>query len=1036
MASRYQTVWDRPLVLVLWALGVAIITFVLAFEQLPLPRGVAPLERMEFRQGGLGSEVQLPDNWRSFPERPVEPGIYRAEFEFPASNGRWAVYVPNYSGQIQIRVNDVELSPGGFLSGDLIPDQSVPFFAPIAPTSLSPGSNSLEIHMQPGGKLIGFLSDVYVAPENLLRSSFEWHYLRAVRLPELVVFWQVLLASLLFVMWVSRRDERAALYGALVLLFSTLHGIPIYLPSSVVLSHAVALLGYVVNFWLSVIGLMFTYSLINRPLPFRERYFFLLPTVATVAFLVLPDAIFQYVDMFAVVPFSLVMSGWVVYALVHSAIRERRWESRLILMSVLGACTLAIHDTLIIANVTPDSNFLHFRIVYILLLPALSVIFLHRLIQSLNHVDDLVSTLNQRVEHRESQLRETFAQRQELEGRQALNEERRRIMRDVHDGLGGQLMSIIAMSRLGKSDPEAIETSAQAALEELRMLIGSLDVDKDITGMLGTFRERAEQQLALHDIELDWQMIDIPAIEGLNPTGALNILRILQEATTNAAKHSGANRVSIRFSLPSGEKDVLEIDIEDNGRGLDNEPANGHGLKNMRSRAEDLGGSIRIASPAQGTRLTFTMPITIAAEEDAGGPGSRSGRTPDPNPAVANAADRALKRSIAVLPLKNESDDPKLDYFSDGISEDIIADLSRLSGLFVVARNSSFAHRNTGEDIYAIARELGAKFILDGSVSRSGGRLKINVQLTDTIARQQRWAGAFERNVGDIFEVRDEVTRAVLEALAIKLSPEETKSVERQDTDSVEAYDLFLEGRALWERQTRNDNDRALAMLSKAVELDPKFTRAFVYLGMAYGMMGINKWGDSPEQSFEKGLAFFEHALELDPEEPLAVLGMGMACLSRGQFDQAVEQAKRAIELNPNFAHAYQDLGNYYNHAGQPKDGLEALQNAMQLDPHYSNQLLHYLGQSYFFLGDYDQAAIAFQRRVSRNQSSAASNTMLASTLGYLGRFEEAREAWSRIFEHNPDYSLKERNEMFRYKNPDDAAQILNGLRKAGINAD
>ncbi len=1036
MAPRYQTFWDRPLVLGLWALGVAVITFVLAFEQLPLPKGVAPLETMEFRQGGSGGSVQLPDNWRSFPERPVEPGTYRAEFEYPAGNGRWAVYIPNYSGQIQIRVNDVELSPGGFLSGDLIPDQSVPFLAPIAPTSLSPGSNSLEILMQPGGKLIGFLSDVFVAPENLLRSSFEWHYLRAVRLPELVVFWQVLLALLLFVMWVSRRDERAALYGAMVLLFSTLHGIPIYLPSSVVLSHAVALLGYVVNFWLSVIGLMFTYSLINRPLPFKARYFFLLPTVATVAFLVLPDALFQYVDMFAVVPFSLVMSGWVVYALVHSAIRERRWESRLILLSVLGACTLAIHDTLIIANVTPDSNFLHFRIVYILLLPALSVIFLHRLIQSLNHVDDLVSTLNQRVQHRESQLRETFEQRQELEGRQALNEERRRIMRDVHDGLGGQLMSIIAMSRLGKSDPEAIETSAQAALDELRMLIGSLDVDKDITGMLGTFRERAEQQLALHDIELDWQMTDIPAIEGLNPTGALNILRILQEATTNAAKHSGANQVSIRFSLPSGGHDVLEIDIEDNGRGLDEASPNGHGLKNMRSRAEDLGGSIRIASSAQGTRLTFTMPITIAAEEDAGGPVSRSDRTSELNSGVPNAAKRVLKRSIAVLPLKNESDDPKLDYFSDGISEDIIADLSRLSGLFVVARNSSFAHRDTGEDIYTIARELGAKFILDGNVSRSGGRLQINVQLTDTIARQQQWAGAFERNVADIFEVRDEVTRAVLEALAVKLSPEETKSVERKDTDSVEAYDLFLEGRALWERQTRADNDRALAMLSKAVELDPKFTRAFVYLGMAHGMMGINKWSESPGESFQKGLGFFEHALELDPEEPLAVLGMGMACLSRGQFDQAVEQAKRAIELNPSFAHAYQDLGNYYNHAGQPEDGLEALQNAMQLDPHYNNQLLHYLGQSYFFLGEYDQAAITFQRRVSRNPSSAASNTMLASTLGYLGRFEEAREAWSRIFEHNPDYSLKERNEMFRYKNPDDAAKILEGLRKADITVD
>ena len=722
--------------------------------------------------------------------------------------------------------------------------------------------------------------------------------------------------------------------------------------------------------------------------------------------------------MFAVVPFSLVMTGWVVYALVHSALKERRWESQLILISVLGACTLVIHDTLIIANVTPDSNFLHFRIVYILLLPALSVIFLHRLIQSLNHVDDLVNTLNQRVQHCESQLRETFEQRQELEGRQALNQERRRIMRDVHDGLGGQLMSIIAMSRLGKADPEEIESSAQAALEELRVLIGSHDVDKDITGILGTFRERAEQQLALHDIELDWQMTDIPAIEGLNPMQALNILRILQEATTNAAKHSGANRVSIRFSLPAGEREVLEIDIEDNGCGLEKGQTAGYGLKNMRSRAHDLGGTVRIASSAQGTRVTFTMPIAIDPEEATGDPADRADAAADPESGAANVTDRVLKSSIAVLPLKNDSDDPKLDYFSDGISEDIIADPSIISGLFVVARNSSFDFRDKSEDIDEVARELGAKFILHGSLTRAGGRLQINMQLTDTIAGQQQWAGAFERNVADIFEVRDEITHAVVEALAVKLSPQESKSDERKDTDSVEAHDLFLEGRGLWERQTHDDNDRALAMFSKAVELDPKFTRTFVYLDMAHGMMGINKWCDPPREAFEAGLGFFEHALELDPDEPLAIFGMGMTYLSNGQFDQAVEQAKKAIELNPSFAHAYQDLGNYYNHAGRPRDGLEALRNAMKLDPHYNNKLLHYLGQSHFFLGEYDHTARAFQRRVSRNPFSAASNTMLASTFGHLGRFEEAREAWSRVFEHNPDYSLKERSEMFCYKNP------------------
>ena len=494
--------------------------------------------------------------------------------------------------------------------------------------------------------------------------------------------------------------------------------------------------------------------------------------------------------------------------------------------------------------------------------------------------------------------------------------------------------------------------------------------------------------------------------------------------------------MSIRFSLPVAEREVLEIDIEDNGCGLEKTQTAGHGLNNMRSRARDLGGTVRIASSAQGTRVTFTMPIAIDPDEATGDPADQADTAADPESGVANVADRVLKSSIAVLPLKNESDDPKLDYFSDGISEDIIADLSRISGLFVVARNSSFDFRDKSEDIDEVARELGAKFILHGSLTRAGGRLQINMRLIDTIAGQQQWAGAFERNVADIFAVRDEVTRAVVEALAVKLSPQESKSVERRDTDSVEAYDLFLEGRGLWERQTRDDNDRALAMFSKAVELDPKFTRAFVYLGMANGMMGINKWCDSPREAFDTGLGFFEHALELDPDEPLAILGMGMTYLSSGHFDQAVEQAKKAIELNPSFAHAYQDLGNYYNHAGRPRDGLEALRNAMKLDPHYNNQLLHYLGQSHFFLGEYDRAARALQRRVSRNPSSAASNTMLASTLGHLGRFEEAREAWSRVFEHNPDYSLKERSEMFRYKNPQDAERILEGLRKAGIEVD
>lgn len=609
------TRWHQPLLLALWGLVVAVITFFLAFEQLPLPDSVAPLETMEFRQGGVdgtAQQVALPDNWRSFPQRPLESAVYHRQFEAPAESVRWAVYIPSFSGQIQVTVNDSELASGGFLSGELIADQSVPFFAPVPRNVLKPGENRIDITLYPGGKLIGFMSDVYVGPAALLRSSFDWHYLRAFRLPVLVVFWQLLLAMLLFVLWYSRRNEKAALYGALLLVFSSVHGFPVYLPSSVAMSHTVALLGYVVNFWLSVLGLLFTASLANRQLPIRSRYLFLLPALASLGYLTLPKPVFDLVDMFAVVPFSLFITGWIVMLLVHSAIWKRQWDSLIMLIAVLGSCFLVVHDTLIIANITPDSNFLHFRIVYILLLPAMSIVFFRRFIASMNHVDDLVSTLEQRIEHKETELRETYAQRQMLEGRQALNEERQRIMRDVHDGLGGQLMSIIAMTTSKDTRPEAIEGSARAALEDLRTMIHSLGVEDDITGLLGTFRERAEQQLTLQGISLDWQMVEIPPIEGLTPSAALNLLRILQEATTNVSKHSGASRLTIRFSLVGGTGDALKIEIVDNGCGFEQSTTEGHGLKNMANRAKALSGELEIASSSKGTRVSLMMPTRYA----------------------------------------------------------------------------------------------------------------------------------------------------------------------------------------------------------------------------------------------------------------------------------------------------------------------------------------------------------------------------------------------------------------------------------------
>lgn len=588
----------------------------MAFELIPIPQSTEPMAEMSIYQEGRGkpeARVTLPDNWRSHADRSLADAIYRAQFDYPDAPERWAVFIPGFSGQLVVSINGVELPTGGLISGDLIADQSVPYFAHIPASALQATDNEIAITLIPGGKLVGFLGPVYIDRVDLIKPSFNWHYFRAVQLPGIVIFWQLLLAATLFVIWYSRRNERAALYCALTLVFSCLHGIPVFLPNSVVLANTVALLGLAINFWLSAIGSLFVAELTNHPLRQWARYVLAVPVVATIAFLILPEPAFHIVDLVFVVPFSLLLTGWIVYQLVVSAFRHRHQESAILLGSVISACALAVHETLILSNTLTDSNFLHFRVVYVLLLPGLSFIFVRRLVHSMHEVDTLVNTLEERVEASEQQLREAFDQRQRLERRQALNEERQRIMRDMHDGLGGQLTSIIAMASTNDAKPEAIEGSARAALEDLRTLIHSLGVEDDITGVLGTFRERAEQQLALHGIELDWRMVEIPTIAGLSPSAALAVLRILQEATTNVIKYSNSDRVLIVFSLIPGPPRSLQIDVEDNGVGFNARTHGGHGMRNMTSRADELRGRLDVRSSDQGTFVTLRVPIDLAS---------------------------------------------------------------------------------------------------------------------------------------------------------------------------------------------------------------------------------------------------------------------------------------------------------------------------------------------------------------------------------------------------------------------------------------
>lgn len=604
----------RSLAIGLWFIGVVAITVFLSFELLPLPDKVMPLPTMEFSQDSATTAtnmVQLPDNWRGFPDRSTGLGTYRAHVEVSNEAGEIAVFIPSYTGNATIRLNGFDLQPVGHLRNKARVAQADPFFAVVPEIVLLSAVNSLEVRLSPAGPLVAFLGPVYFGAEDLLRPSFAWHQFRAIHLPFAVLIWQILLSGLLILLWETRRHEQAALYCSLLLAISAFHNLPIILPQSFVLTEIVISLGLVTNLWLCVFGLLFASKFTEMPLPIKERYILIVPVVFTLAFAAVSEQLFNLVNQFIVVPISLIIVIGIFYYLILATVRDRKMDAAIVLASTIFSIAFVIHDVLIISDPNASSDFLHFRVAYIVILPGLSLVFAQRFIKSLNEVDLLVKTMESRISEREQKFQETSQQRQILE-------ERQRIIRDVHDGLGGQLMSIIAMAESKEPNFKAFEDSARSALEDLRMMINSLGVDDDVSGVLGTFRERAEAQLAVHGIQLEWKMIEIPPMEGITPTDALNILRVMQEAITNAARHSGADLVTIGFGLEKTPSNTLTIDIKDNGNGFNaDQVSEGYGLRNMHMRAEELAGSLKVTTNSAGTQLLLCVPANYSHKDNA-----------------------------------------------------------------------------------------------------------------------------------------------------------------------------------------------------------------------------------------------------------------------------------------------------------------------------------------------------------------------------------------------------------------------------------
>jgi len=412
-------------------------------------------------------------------------------------------------------------------------------------------------------------------------------------------------------------------------------------------------------------------------------------------------------------------------------------------------------------------------------------------------------------------------------------------------------------------------------------------------------------------------------------------------------------------------------------------------------------------------------------------------KTPAPPGEIASVEKMAFplpdRPSIAVLPFNNLSGDPAQDYLSDGTTENIITALSKILNLFVIARNSTFSYKGKTVKVQEIAEDLGVRYVLEGSVQKAGQRVRITAQLVDGLTGRHLWAERYDRQIGDIFALQDDITNQVVTALEVKLTEGEAARISRRQTDNTDAYELFRRGLELYRQGTRTDNEQARRIFEKAVALDPGFADAWCFLGYTHQDDWYFGWSTNAPQSLERAAELAHKAQVLDDASPCPYMLLETIHLWRRDYDRAIAYGEKAVALEPNHADATLQLARTLTYAGRPEETIELTKKAMRLSPYYPDLYLGVLGTAYRLMGDYDEAIAAYDKRRDRNPHSTMPYLGLALVYSEVGRDEEAKAAAAEVLKRNPEISLKQVRNRLPYKDPAEVERILAALRKAGL---
>ena len=387
--------------------------------------------------------------------------------------------------------------------------------------------------------------------------------------------------------------------------------------------------------------------------------------------------------------------------------------------------------------------------------------------------------------------------------------------------------------------------------------------------------------------------------------------------------------------------------------------------------------------------------------------------------------------SIAVLPFDNLSGDPEQEYFADGVTEDLTINLSKISGLFVIARNSAFAYKGKQTDARAIARELGVKYVLEGSVRRAGQRVRVSARLVDADSGLLLWSEKFDDERDDIFAVQDTITQRIAGMLITNLRQEEIKRSSAKPTENLDAYDLILKGRAQLTRASRRSNRDARRMFDRAIKLDPNYAAAYAWLARAHSQMAADGWTEFPGEALKRADELATKALTIDPELVEAHRTLGRVYAMQFQLERAITEIDRALALNPSDAEAHGDRGMILLWAGRLEEAVTSSETAFKFDPNLRSDYVFAYGLALYSLGRHEDAIAILERGAARHRTYVFIPAVLVAAYGQIGRVEEARRNAQIVKRFLPIFDAETFGRHFQNREHFD--YLAEGLKKGGL---